>query len=150
MGIARKIAHLSYRTEYEMDTRFGRDLQGDDTGRYAVTSYLDHQAHKLQRRFDANTYIVLESVMISHDIGRDRGGVAAALATAQVPIVVVSIDTDRLFPPRLQEEIVELAPTARPLKRISSPFGHDGFLIEVETVGEIIRESLELAHAEKA
>ena len=50
MGIARKIAHLSYRTEYEMDTRFGRDLQGDDTGRYAVTSYLDHQAHKLQKR----------------------------------------------------------------------------------------------------
>lgn len=148
MGIARKIAHLSYRTEYEMDTRFGRDLQGDDTGRFAVTSYLDHQALKLQRRFDANTYITLESAMISHDIGRDRGGVAAALAAAQVPIVVVSIDTDRLFPPRLQEEIVELTPTARPLRRISSPFGHDGFLIEVESVGQIIRESLQLAHAE--
>ena len=150
MGIARKIAHLTYRTEYEMDTRFGRDLQGDETGRYAVTSYLDHQAVKLQRRFDANTYIALESAMISHDIGRDRGGVASALATAQVPIVVVSIDTDRLFPARLQEEIVELTPTAQPLKRISSPFGHDGFLIEVETVGQIIRESLELAHAKRA
>jgi homoserine O-acetyltransferase len=149
MGIARKIAHLTYRTEYEMDTRFGRDLQGDDTGRYAVTSYLDHQARKLQRRFDANTYIALESAMISHDIGRDRGGVAAALATARVPIVVVSIDTDRLFPPRLQEEIAELTPTAQLLKRISSPFGHDGFLIEVETVGEIIRESLDLAHAKR-
>ena len=149
MGIARKIAHLSYRTEYEMDTRFGRDLQNDETGRYAVTSYLDHQALKLQRRFDANTYIVLETVMISHDIGRDRGGVEAALSTARVPIVVVSIDTDRLFPPRLQEEIVRLAPSALPLKRISSPFGHDGFLIEVETVGSIIREALDLAVAKR-
>jgi len=149
MGIARKIAHLSYRTEYEMDTRFGRDLQNDETGRYAVTSYLDHQASKLQRRFDANTYIALETVMISHDIGRDRGGVEAALATARVPIVVVSIDTDRLFPPRLQEEIVRLAPSALPLKRISSPFGHDGFLIEVETVGSIIREALDLAVAKR-
>ena len=149
MGIARKIAHLSYRTEYEMDTRFGRDLQDDETGRYAVTSYLDHQASKLQRRFDANTYIALESVMITHDIGRDRGGVESALATARVPIVVVSIDTDRLFPPRLQEEIVRLAPSALPLKRISSPFGHDGFLIEVETVGLIIREALELAVARR-
>ena len=149
MGIARKIAHLSYRTEYEMDTRFGRDLQNDETGRYAVTSYLDHQALKLQRRFDANTYIVLETVMISHDIGRDRGGVEAALSTARVPIVVVSIDTDRLFPPRLQEEIVRLAPSALPLKRISSPFGHDGFLIEVETVGSIIREALDLAVARR-
>jgi len=149
MGIARKIAHLSYRTEYEMDTRFGRDLQNDETGRYAVTSYLDHQASKLQRRFDANTYIALETVMISHDIGRDRGGVEAALSTARVPIVVVSIDTDRLFPPRLQEEIVRLAPSALPLKRISSPFGHDGFLIEVETVGSIIKEALDLAVAKR-
>lgn len=149
MGIARKIAHLSYRTEYEMDTRFGRDLQGDETGRYAVTSYLDHQALKLQRRFDANTYIALESVMISHDIGRDRGGVEQALAGAKVPIVVVSIDTDRLFPPRLQEEIVKLAPSALPLKRISSPFGHDGFLIEVDSVGSVIREALELAVAKR-
>ena len=145
MGIARKIAHLSYRTEYEMDTRFGRDLQGDETGRYAVTSYLDHQAPKLQRRFDANTYIALESAMISHDIGRDRGGVNEALSSARVPIVVASIDTDRLFPPRLQQEIVELAPSALPLQRISSPFGHDGFLIEVETVGSIIRKTLESA-----
>ena len=150
MGIARKIAHLTYRTEYEMDTRFGRDIQGDETGRYAVQSYLDHQALKLQRRFDANTYIALESAMMSHDIGRDRGGVEAALATAQVPIVVVSIDTDRLFPPRLQEEIVKLAPTAQPLKRISSPFGHDGFLIEVDSVGAIIRETLEIAGSRRA
>ena len=44
MGIARRIAHLTYRTESEMDVRFGRQLQGDDTGRYAVESYLDHQA----------------------------------------------------------------------------------------------------------
>lgn len=150
MGIARKIAHLTYRTEYEMDTRFGRDLQGDETGRYAVQSYLDHQALKLQRRFDANTYIALESAMISHDIGRERGGVEAALSTARVPIVVVSIDTDRLFPPRLQEEIVTLAPSALPLKRISSPFGHDGFLIEVESVGAIIRETLEIAGSKRA
>lgn len=147
MSIARKIAHLSYRTEYEMDMRFGRDLQGDESGRYAITSYLDHQALKLHRRFDANTYITLESVMISHDIGRDRGGVEAALASTSVPIMVVSIDSDRLFPPRLQNEITRLAPSALPLKTISSPFGHDGFLIEVDAVGSIIREALDLAVA---
>ena len=150
MGIARKIAHLTYRTEYEMDTRFGRDLQGDETGRYAVQSYLDHQANKLARRFDANTYIALESAMISHDIGRDRGGVESALATAKVPVVVVSIDTDRLFPPRLQEELAKLTPTALPLKRLSSPFGHDGFLIEVESVGEIIGETLGIADSRRS
>lgn len=80
--------------------------------------------------------------MNSHDVGRGRGGVAAALGGISIPVCVVSIDTDRLFPPRLQEEIVELTPTARALERISSPFGHDGFLIEVEIMGELLRKAL--------
>ncbi|MDA2996192.1 MAG: homoserine O-acetyltransferase, partial [Actinomycetota bacterium] len=126
----------------EMDVRFGRELQGDDTGRYAVESYLDHQANKLAKRFDANTYIALTEAMNSHDVGRDRGGVAEALSTVKIPVVVISIDSDRLFWPRLQEEIVELTPTALPLVTISSPFGHDGFLIEVESVGSVLRDAL--------
>lgn len=145
LGIARRIAHLTYRTEAEMDIRFGRSLQGDETGRYAVESYLDHQADKLAKRFDANTYIALTEAMNSHDIGRDRGGVGTALAGIKVPIVAVAIDTDRLFPVRLPAEIAELAPAAQPLVIISSPFGHDGFLVEVESVGIVIREALKLS-----
>jgi homoserine O-acetyltransferase len=145
MGIARRIAHLTYRTEAEMDIRFGRQLQGDDTGRYAVESYLDHQAEKLWKRFDANTYIALTEAMNSHDVGRDRGGVAAALSTIKIPVIAVGIDTDRLFPVRLQAEIAELAPVAEPMVTISSPFGHDGFLVEVESVGEVIRQALKLS-----
>lgn len=145
MGIARRIAHLTYRTEAEMDIRFGRELQGDDTGRYAVESYLDHQADKLAHRFDANTYIALTEAMISHDIGRGRAGVVAALESITIPVVAVSIDTDRLFPVRLQAEIADFAPLAAPLVRISSPFGHDGFLVEVESVGNVIRQALELS-----
>ena len=145
MGIARRIAHLTYRTEAEMDVRFGRELQGDETGRYAIESYLDHQAHKLSHRFDANTYIALSEAMSSHDLGRGRGGVAAALAGIQIPVVAVAIDSDRLFPVRLQAEIAELAPFAAPLITISSPFGHDGFLVEVELVGDVIRSALALA-----
>lgn len=141
MGIARRIAHLTYRTEAEMDVRFGRELQGDDTGRYAVESYLDHQAEKLAKRFDANTYIALTEAMNSHDIGRDRGGVSTALASITIPVTVVSIDSDRLFPPRLQAEIAELVRQST-LSTISSPFGHDGFLVEVEAVGEAIRQAL--------
>ena len=145
MGIARRIAHLTYRTESEMDVRFGRQLQGDETGRYAVQSYLDHQANKLAKRFDANTYIALTEAMNSHDIGRERGGVVKALASVKVPVVVVSIDTDRLFVPRLQVEISELVPTAEPPIVISSEFGHDGFLVESEAMGAAIRHALQVA-----
>ena len=44
-------------------------------------SYLDHHAAKLSRRFDANSYLVAHrGDELTHDVGRDRGGVAAALA----------------------------------------------------------------------
>ena len=146
MGIARRIAHLTYRTEIEMAQRFGAQPQNDGSGRFAVVSYLDHQAAKLQQRFDANTYIRLTAAMNSHDVGRDRGGLSAALTQVKVPVVVAAIDTDRLFPPRLQQEIVDLTPTALPLEVITSPIGHDGFLIETDAVSQIIRKTLKLVN----
>lgn len=146
MGIARRIAHLTYRSESELDLRFGRSAQGDedpfDGGRFAVESYLDHQADKLARRFDANTYIALTQAMSLFDVGRGRGGTDAALGTITRPLVVVGIDSDRLFPLRLQQHIVDSAPGADGLHLIHSPYGHDGFLVEEEQVGDLVRYAL--------
>ena len=146
MGIARRIAHLTYRSESELDLRFGREPQsGEDPtagGRFAVESYLDHQADKLARRFDANTYIALTRAMSLFDLGEGRGGVAEALSGLRAPLTVVGLDSDRLFPLRLQEQLVAATPSARPLQVVTSPYGHDGFLVEKEQVGEIVREAL--------
>src|SRR3954451_24024232 len=81
LGIARRIAHTTYRSELELAERFGRTPQGDEQplgggGRYAVESYLDHHASKLAARFDPGSYVVLTEAMNSHDVGRGRGGVA--------------------------------------------------------------------------
>ncbi|MGI9136244.1 MAG: homoserine O-acetyltransferase MetX, partial [Candidatus Nanopelagicales bacterium] len=138
MGIARRIAHLTYRSELELADRFGRNPQpGEDPyagGRFEVTSYLDHHADKLARRFDANTYIALTDAMSLFDLGRGRGGVQQALGAITSPLTVVAIDSDRLFPPRLQEELVELVPGADGLHVVKSLFGHDGFLVEDDQV----------------
>lgn len=147
LGIARRIAHVTYRHEGELSERFGRDAQPgeeplDAGGRFAVESYLDHHAGKLGARFDANSYLVLSEAMNSHDIGRDRGGVAAALAAFTGRLVVAGVDTDRLYPARLSDEIAALRPGTT-LRHIPSRFGHDGFLIEIDRVGEIIREAIE-------
>ena len=72
-----------------------------------MESYLDHQASKLVRRFDANSYLVLSRTMDHHDVGRGRGGTAAALARVAAT-TVVGIDSDRLYPPRLQDELALL------------------------------------------
>jgi homoserine O-acetyltransferase len=152
LGVARRIAHVTYRSEQEINLRFGRKPQaGEDPlgggGRYAVESYLDHHAEKLCWRFDANSYLVLTEAMSSHDVGRGRGGVAAALARVTARTAVAAISSDRLYPPALNAEIAAGIPDCAPLRVLESPYGHDGFLVEVDHVGQILHELLgELAY----
>jgi homoserine O-acetyltransferase len=150
LGIARRIAHATYRSRMELDARFGRVAQSGEQplgggGRYAIESYLDHHADKLVRRFDANSYIVLTEAMNSHDVGRGRGGVAAALAKITARTVVAAIDSDRLYPVELNREIADGIATAEPLHVLTSEYGHDGFLVEVDLVGELVRPMLAAA-----
>jgi homoserine O-acetyltransferase len=148
LGLARRIAHVTYRTETELDDRFGRAPQAgedphrsDERGRYAVESYLDHHAGKLARRFDANSYLVLTEAMNSHDVGRGRGGLSTALGGVTAQCTVASVDTDRLYPPRLSDEVAEHLPHVERVG-VSSPYGHDGFLIEIGQVGQVVTNAL--------
>jgi homoserine O-acetyltransferase/O-succinyltransferase len=154
MAIARRFAHLTYRGEMELDTRFANESQADEDtangGRYAVQSYLEHQGDKLLARFDAGSYVALTETLNIHDVGRGRGGVRKALRRCPVPVVVCGITSDRLYPLRLQEELAELLPGCRELQVVESICGHDGFLVETEAVGEMIRRTLELAEKEGA
>jgi homoserine O-acetyltransferase/O-succinyltransferase len=149
LTIARRFAHLTYRGEVELDTRFANGNQGDEDpangGRYAVQSYLERQGDKLLARFDAGSYVVLTETLNSHDVGRGRGGVRRALRGCPVPVVVGGITSDRLYPLRLQEELAKLLPGCAELQVVDSIYGHDGFLVESEAVGDLIRKTLELA-----
>jgi homoserine O-acetyltransferase len=146
MGIARRIAHITYRSAIELDSRFGRSAHQDEQplgerGRYAVESYLDHHAAKLSRRFDPNSYLVLTEAMNAHDIGRGRGGVAAALAQVTAEVTTVAVDSDRLYPAYQSEQIAAGVRHGRAVT-IHSRHGHDGFLIEVDQIGAIVQEVL--------
>jgi homoserine O-acetyltransferase len=143
LALARRMALLNYRSPTELNDRFQRSWQSGISplgggGRYAVESYLDFHGNKFTRRFDANSYITLVNAMNSHDIGRDRGGVANALKSVTAKALVLGIDTDRLFPLEHQKLIASLLPSTIDDGQavvITSPFGHDGFLIEDEVVG---------------
>ena len=154
LEIARRFVHLTYRGEVELDTRFANGAQGEEDpvagGRYAVQSYLEHQGGKLVSRFDAGSYVVLTEALSRHDVGRGRGGVAPALRGCPVPVVVAGITSDRLYPLRLQEELAELLPGCGELQIVDSIYGHDGFLVESEAVGQLVRKTLDLAATEGA
>lgn len=154
MSIAREIAQVTYRSERELADRFGNRVQsrsqttslgtrdrGEGRDLYAIESYLHHHGDKLVARFDAGSFVVLNEAMSSHDIGAGRGGMAAALADFTGSLVVVSVDSDRLYPPYQSQALVDARPGARH-EQLSSPNGHDSFLIEREQVGQIIRTAI--------
>ena len=150
MGIARRIAHLTYRSEPELDERFANRAQGEerplDGGRYAVESYLDHQADKLIGRFDPASYVVLSEVLNHHDVGRGRGGIRQALNNCMIPVIVGGIDSDRLYPFRLQVELAEeLGNCVGGLQVVRSDTGHDGFLTEFDAISDLLKRTVELA-----
>ncbi|GAA2189438.1 MULTISPECIES: homoserine O-acetyltransferase MetX [Leucobacter] len=150
LATARRLALLNYRSNTELDERFGRAWQSAVSplgggGRFAVESYLDFHGNKFTRRFDANSYVTLVQAMNSHDVGRGRGGVRAALSTIDVPTLVLGIPSDRLFTLEGQDEIARHTPGSLDgsrATRIDSPFGHDAFLIEFERVGAQLRRLL--------
>lgn len=148
MGIARMIAHTTYRSEGELGIRFGRAFQHGENpmgegGRFAVASYLEHHADKLARRFDANTYLCLTEAVLSHDIGRGRGGIEAALARIDIPALVLAVDSDRLYPVTNAELLDAHLTGSDGVALVHSDVGHDGFLVESEQVNAHVTAFLE-------
>jgi len=143
LALARRMALLNYRSPSELNSRFERSWQSElsplgGDGRFAVESYLDFHGNKFTRRFDANSYITLANAMSSHDLGRDRGGIKAALSRVTAKALILGIDSDRLFPLENQIEIAKHSPgniDGTDVVQISSEFGHDSFLIEAAMVG---------------
>jgi len=150
LAVARRMALLNYRSPTELNERFQRTWQSrvsplGDQGRFAVESYLDFHGNKFTRRFDANSYIALVQAMNSHDVTRDRGALSDVLGTITQPTLVLGLDSDRLFPPEQQRELAAHIPgslTGRDPWVLETPYGHDGFLIEAELVGEALTKLL--------
>ena len=151
LALARRMALLNYRSPSELNERFERTWQSNvnplgGSGRFAVESYLDFHGNKFTRRFDANSYITLVNAMNSHDIARGRESIGQALKRITAKTLVAGISSDRLFPIDGQQMIansIEAELVGNKLHVIDSEFGHDGFLIERDSVGPLIKQLLE-------
>lgn len=141
LEIARMVGMMTYRTAGEHASRFGRGTEAD--GRWSVASYLEHQGRKLLNRFSVDSYVALTRAMDAHDVGRGRGGVAAALRGIEGRLVGVGIPGDLLYLPDDVREWVDAA--GAEYREIVSPHGHDAFLLDAPQVGAILAEALAAA-----
>ena len=149
LALARQLAMLSYRTPHGYTTKFGRTQQQQATAAqpygphaaWAVESYLNYQGTKFLDRFDPITYTKLTEQMDSHDVFRNRD--PDVLSRITIPVCVLGIDSDILYPLEEQQALVDaIGHSNAELRVITSPDGHDGFLLEQEQVGGYITDFL--------
>ncbi|WP_053218647.1 homoserine O-acetyltransferase MetX [Virgibacillus senegalensis] len=151
LSLARMVGMITYRSGDLFNERFSRKQRAPagnfhDEIAYEVESYLDYQGKKLTKRFDANSYLYLLKAMDTHDIGRERGGWKKAASRIKAPVTALGYSGDLLFPPATLEELVdELKQDGKEAsyRLIDTSFGHDGFLVEFEKWGGIIKSKLE-------
>lgn len=138
LAAARAMAMLSYRHWQGFAERFARERRDD--GRFQAESYLHHQGKKFARRFDAASYVTLTRAMDAFDVGAGLdGGAEGVLATLPMPSLIVSVDSDLLYPMEEQAFLACHLPSAEHIV-LRSPHGHDGFLIETERLDAFVRE----------
>lgn len=159
LGIARMIGHITYLSDASMHAKFGRDLQDKVTPDYdfvtefQVESYLNYQGDEFVKRFDANSYLYLSKAMDYFDLSQPSGDLREALSRVRAAALVISFSSDWLFPSYMSKEIVSALRRNNvdvSYAEIQSDYGHDAFLLEVETLSRLITNFLEYADLRKS
>lgn len=147
LSIARMLGHTTYRSNTSLDARFGRKLQKkadygyDFSTDFEIESYLKHQGDKFVQRFDANAYLYLARAMSYFDIEKKYGDLSTAFEQIQSQLLIVSINSDWLYPPESSKEMVKTLMSLRKAvtyAEIDSPNGHDSFLMPHETLEKMV------------
>ena len=135
LAAARAIGLLTYRGPE------GYDLTQQDReeapAEHRASTYQRYQGEKLCRRYNASSYHAILGAFDTHDVGRGRGGVAAALTRITARTLVVGISSDIVFRPQEVRAMQAMIPGSE-YREIDSPFGHDGFLVEHEALNELL------------
>lgn len=139
LAAARAIGLLTYRGPWGYNaTQQDPPTDAIPTSHRACT-YQQYQGEKLVRRFNAYSYMAILDAFDTHDAGRGRGGVEKALSSIKARTIVVGITTDIIFTPGEMRELTDAIPGAV-YHEISSPFGHDGFLVEYKQLNSILNQ----------
>jgi homoserine O-acetyltransferase len=148
LAVARMVGHITYMSEHSLNQKFGRALQGHaaipyrfDVAEFQIESYLRHQGEKFTQRFDANSYLYITKALDYFDIADGFGSMDAALARAQARFLVVSFSSDWLYTAEQGLDLVTALERAKkPVEfhLINADFGHDSFLVEVETMTALV------------
>ncbi len=139
LAIARMLAHITYLSDESMRAKFDptrhdpRDIETGFESTFSVGSYLAHQGDRFVERFDANSYVTLSTAMDLFDLGESPAQLEASLSPSTCRWLFLSFSSDWLYPPSASRQLVDaLIAQSKPVSscEITSPAGHDSFLLE--------------------
>ncbi|MDD7884380.1 bifunctional aspartate kinase/homoserine dehydrogenase I [Flavivirga sp. 57AJ16] len=145
---ARMHAMLCYRTPESFKERFQRS-KNEDLEIFNVESWLLHHGKKLQERFQLSAYKLMNQLLKTIDVTKNRANdFNAELSPAQVileridaNIHIVGVDSDLFFTAEENRQTHKQLALTHPnvtYSEIHSVHGHDAFLMEYEQLEKII------------
>jgi homoserine O-acetyltransferase len=143
------IGHITFMSEHSMEEKFSRRLKSDNfsfgfDADFEVEGYLRYRGANFVKRFDANSYLYITKAIDYFDLSGEK--FLHHGKTIDTRFLIISFKSDWLYPPHQSQEIVRL------LKRrhvdatyceLTSTYGHDAFLIEVEEQTILIKHFLD-------
>jgi homoserine O-acetyltransferase len=143
LALARMIGHVTYLSDEQMGSKFGRSISAGSfqQGQYnpvefEVESYLRHQGDAFSGSFDANSYLLMARMLDYFDLAREYDDdPIKAFSVAECDFLVISFLSDWRFSSARSEEIVSALIDAKKnvsYAAIQSNLGHDAFLLKNE------------------
>lgn len=148
---ARMLGHITYLSEKNMDSRFGRKFQDDDTKvnqgvDFEVENYLQYKGKKFSEVFDANTYILMTKAMDGYDAAGESSSLEESLKNVTAQLLIIGFHSDWLYPPERGKEI-QIAAINNNIRSsyivLEGEHGHDSFLFHSDMYSKLIRKFLE-------
>lgn len=137
---ARLHAMLLYRTPQSINHRFRRNTVNNSSV-FHIENWLVNHGIKLKNRFQLSAYKLMNHLLKTNDITRDRKGFLDILIEIQANIHIVAVDTDYFFIAdenrKTYEELKRIKDNVS-YHEIKSIHGHDAFLIEFEQLSLIL------------
>jgi homoserine O-acetyltransferase/O-succinyltransferase len=144
LQVARMLGHMTYLSAHALQRKFGRRRRGS-TRQFEIDSYFEHQGKKFAASYDANSYIRVQAAMDEMDLEEQFGNLQSAFARWRGRTLLVSFDTDWLFPPAESERVAAaMRSLGTPVRheQVVSANGHDTFLIDFPLIDGLVREFL--------
>jgi len=143
---ARLHAMLLYRTPKSLKLKFNRK-KSESASNFQIENWLSHHGRKLQNRFTLSSYKLMNHLLKTIDITRNRSAFLAVANAISSNIHLISVDSDLFFIPSENrdtfEELVAIKPNVI-YHEIKSIHGHDAFLIEFEQLSAFINPIFQL------